>query len=177
LVMATQNPIEQEGTYPLPEAQVDRFMLKINISYPTKEEEYRIVERMSGLELPVAGPVISPEDILRGREVVREVYLDEKVKNYILDIIFATREPGNYNMPELKDLMAYGASPRGSLYLALAAKALAFVRGRGYVTPDDIKTIGPDVLRHRIIVSYEGQAEGKTSDEILKKIFETVEVP
>ncbi|MCD6309671.1 MAG: MoxR family ATPase [Candidatus Eremiobacteraeota bacterium] len=177
LVMATQNPIEQEGTYPLPEAQVDRFMLKINITYPSKEEEYRIIERMSGLEIPVAGPVIEPEDIMRLREVVREIYLDEKVKNYILDIVFATREPGKFNMPELSDLIAYGVSPRGSLYLALAAKALAFIRGRGYVTPDDIKTIGPDVMRHRIIVSYEGQAEGKTPDEILRKIFETVEVP
>jgi len=177
LVMATQNPIEQEGTYPLPEAQVDRFMLKILINYPNREEEFRIVERMSGNKIPTSKAVISPEDILRSREVVREVYLDDKIKNYILDIIFATREPEKYSLPDLKDLIAYGASPRGSLNLALAAKALAFMRGRGYVTPDDIKTIGPDVLRHRVIISYEAQAEGKTSDEILRKIFATVEVP
>jgi len=177
LVMATQNPIEQEGTYPLPEAQVDRFMLKILISYPNRQEEYQIVERMSGAQIPQAQPVITPLDILRCRDVVREIYLDEKVKNYILDIIFATREPERYNLQEMKDLISYGASPRGSLCLALAAKALAFIRGRGYVTPDDIKTIGPDVLRHRVIVSYEAQAEGKTSDELLRKIFATVEVP
>ena len=178
LVMATQNPIEQEGTYPLPEAQVDRFMLKINITYPTIEEEQRILKVMGVTDKKFAvNPVIQPQDILRIRETVNEIYLDEKLEKYILDIVFATREPKKYKLDELSGLIQYGASPRATIYLALAAKAYAFTQGRGYVSPQDIKTIGPDVLRHRVIVSYEAEAEEKTSEDIIKKIFSEVEVP
>lgn len=178
LVMATQNPIEQEGTYPLPEAQVDRFMLKINITYPSKEEEHQILRRMAYTEkrfdLQV---VIQPQDIVRVRKTVDEVYMDEKIEKYILDIVFATRQPQAYNLKDLTGLIRYGASPRATLYLTLASKAYAFIHQRGYVTPQDVKSIGPDVLRHRIIVSYEAEAEEKTSEDILKRIFEEVEVP
>lgn len=178
LVMATQNPIEQEGTYPLPEAQVDRFMLKINITYPNKEEEHQILKRMArtNVSIDVSG-VINPADILRARGVVDEIYMDEKIEKYILDIVFATRQPKEYKLNDLESLIQYGASPRATLYLTLAAKAYAFIQHRGYVTPQDIKSIGPDVLRHRIIVSYEAEAEEKTSEEIIKRIFEEVEVP
>ena len=177
LVLATQNPIEQEGTYPLPEAQVDRFMLKLKITYPSKEEERQILERMtSGEELKVK-PVISPDDILRARKTVQEIYVDEKIKNYIVDIIFATRQPEDYNLKDLKPLIAYGASPRATIYLTTAAKAYAFMQGRGYVTPEDIKTIGFDVLRHRVLLTYEAEAEEITSDNIIKQIFDGVEVP
>ena len=178
LVMATQNPIEQEGTYPLPEAQVDRFMLKINVTYPTIEEEQRILKVMGVTDKKFAvNPVIQPQDILRIRETVNEIYLDEKLEKYILDIVFATREPKKYKLDELNGLIQYGASPRATIYLALAAKAYAFTQGRGYVSPQDIKTIGPDVLRHRVIVSYEAEAEEKTSEEIIKKILSEIEVP
>ena len=178
LVMATQNPIEQEGTYPLPEAQVDRFMLKINITYPTIEEEQRILKVMGVTDKKFAvNPVIRPQDILRIRETVNEIYLDEKLEKYILDIVFATREPKKYKLDELSGLIQYGASPRATIYLALAAKAYAFTQGRGYVSPQDIKTIGPDVLRHRVIVSYEAEAEEKTSEDIIKKILSEIEVP
>ena len=178
LVMATQNPIEQEGTYPLPEAQVDRFMLKINVTYPTIEEEQRILKVMGVTDKKFAvNPVIQPQDILRIRETVNEIYLDEKLEKYILDIVFATREPKKYKLDELNGLIQYGASPRATIYLALAAKAYAFTQGRGYVSPQDIKTIGPDVLRHRVIVSYEAEAEEKTSEDIIKKILSEIEVP
>lgn len=177
LVLATQNPIEQEGTYPLPEAQVDRFMLKLRITYPAPAEERVIMDRMTvGRELNVE-KVISPKDILDARKVVTDIYVDEKVKEYILNIVFASREPEKYGLEEVKDLIAYGASPRATIYLNLAAKAHAFLRGRGYITPEDIKAIGPDVLRHRIIVTYEAEAEEKTSDDIVRKIFDTIEVP
>lgn len=178
LVMATQNPIEQEGTYPLPEAQIDRFMLKINITYPNKEEEHRILKKMSFTDKKIqAEPVLNPEDILRVRQVVNEVYMDEKIENYIVDIVFATREPSRYKLEDLAGLIQYGASPRASICLTLAAKAYAFIQGRGYVTPQDIKSIGPDVLRHRVIISYEAEAEEKTSEDIIKKIFDEIEVP
>lgn len=178
LVLATQNPIEQEGTYPLPEAQIDRFMLKLNITYPQKEEEFAILERMSFTNKKIAvQPVVGPQDILKARQVVDEVYMDEKIKKYIIDIVFATREPNKYKLDELTNLIQYGASPRASIYLTIAAKAYAFTQGRGYVTPQDIKSIGPDILRHRIIVSYEAEAEEKTSEDIIKRIFEEIEVP
>ncbi|UCD16058.1 MAG: AAA family ATPase [Candidatus Omnitrophota bacterium] len=178
LVLATQNPIEQEGTYPLPEAQVDRFMLKINITYPTKEEEHRILKRMAYTDKKIEVTAsISPLSILKARSVVNEVYIDEKIEKYILDIVFATRQPARYKLEELTPLIQYGASPRATLYLTLAAKAFAFVNHRGYVTPQDVKSIGPDILRHRIIVSYEAEAEEKTSEDIIKRIFEEVEVP
>lgn len=176
LVLATQNPIEQEGTYPLPEAQVDRFMLKLSVGYPNKKEECEIMERNTKGEIPQAKKVISPEAILKAREVVNQIYVDEKIKEYIINIVFATREPENYNL-KIKDFIAYGASPRASIYLNLAAKAHAFLRGRGYVTPEDIKAIGMDVLRHRVIVTYEAEAEETTSEDIVKKVFDQIEVP
>lgn len=177
LVLATQNPIEQEGTYPLPEAQIDRFMLKVKIDYPSKEEEKNIMERMtSGNELKVE-KVIFPSTFLNARKVISEIYIDEKLRQYIVDIVFATREPQSYGLGEMKGLIEYGASPRASIYLNLAARAHAFLRHRGYVIPEDIKAIGMDVLRHRVILSYEAEAEELTSEDIIKKIFETVEVP
>jgi MoxR-like ATPase len=176
LVLATQNPIEQEGTYLLPEAQVDRFMLKLSVSYPNKDEELKIIDLNATGQLPQAEKVISPEDILKARKVVTEVYVDEKIKDYILNIVFATRQPEQYKL-EMKDLIAYGASPRASIYLNLAAKAHAFLKGRGYVTPEDIKAIGLDVLRHRVILTYEAEAEEVTSEDIVKKIFDEIEVP
>jgi MoxR-like ATPase len=178
LVMATQNPIEQEGTYPLPEAQIDRFMLKLNITYPNKQEELKILKEMSYTDKELkATPVVSPQDIIRARKVVDEIYIDEKIENYIVDIVFATRQPAQYKLDSLSNLIQYGASPRASIYLTLASKAYAFIQGRGYVTPQDVKSIGPDILRHRVIVSYEAEAEEKTSEDIIKTIFEEVEVP
>ncbi len=178
LVLATQNPIEQEGTYPLPEAQVDRFMLKIKVTYPTKEEELKILRRMSYTNKQIqVNKIIFPVDILRARQVVDEIYMDEKIERYIVDLIESTRHPENYKLSELKGLIQYGASPRATIYLAVASKAYAFLQGRGYVTPQDVKTIGMDVLRHRVIVSYEAEAEEKTSEDIIKKIFDEVEVP
>lgn len=178
LVLATQNPIEQEGTYPLPEAQIDRFMLKLNITYPNKEEEHKIIKRMSYTDKKIeVKPVVAPEDIIRARKVVDEVYMDEKIERYVLDIVFATRTPKDYKLDELTPLIQYGASPRASIYLIVAAKAYAFIQGRGYVTPQDVKSIGADILRHRIIVSYEAEAEEKTSEDIIKKIFDEIEVP
>jgi len=176
LVLATQNPIEQEGTYPLPEAQVDRFMLKLAVNYPNKSEERQIMDRMTVGEIPTVEPVVSPDDILRARKVVTEIYIDDKVKDYIVDIVFASRNPEAYGL-EIKDLISYGASPRASIYLNLAAKAHAFLRGRGFVTPEDVKSIGLDVLRHRIIISYEAEAEEVTSDDIVRRIFDHIEVP
>ena len=178
LVLATQNPIEQEGTYPLPEAQVDRFMLKLNITYPNKEEEFNILKQMSYTDKKISvNPVVSPEEIIRARKVVDEVYIDEKIQRYIIDIVFATREPKSYKLDELDSLIQYGASPRATIYLTVAAKAYAFIQGRGYVTPQDVKSIGLDVLRHRVMVSYEAEAEEKTSEDIIKKIFDEIEVP
>ncbi|KPK89378.1 ATPase [bacterium SM23_31] len=177
LVLATQNPIEQEGTYPLPEAQVDRFMLKVIIGYPDKDEELEIMRRMSGNTLPEVKPVITPQEIVKARSVVREVYIDEKIDRYIVDIVFATRNPVEYGFDDLKDLIQYGASPRASIYLRLAAKAHAFLRHRGYVTPEDVRAIGQDVLRHRIIVTYEAEAEEVISEDIVRKILNRIEVP
>ncbi|MBI3551415.1 MAG: AAA family ATPase [Elusimicrobia bacterium] len=177
LVMATQNPIEQEGTYPLPEAQVDRFMLKIKISYPTKADEKSILERMTAAAPPAPHKVTSPKQLLRARQVVSEIYVDEKIKNYIVELVFATRDPAGHKLAAQKNLIAWGASPRATLALAQAAKAYAFLNGRGYVTPEDVKSIGADVLRHRIIVSYEAEAENITSENIIQTLFETVEVP
>jgi len=177
LVLATQNPIEQEGTYPLPEAQVDRFMMKLKITYPNKKEEKEIQKRMGHTSTNLeVNSIITPEKILEARKVVDEIFMDEKVQDYIIDIVFATREPDTYNL-SLKDLIQYGASPRATLCLTLAAKAHAFVQGRGYVTPQDVKSIGLDVLRHRVIISYEAEAEEMTSDDVVQKIFDEVEVP
>lgn len=177
LVLATQNPIEHEGTYPLPEAQVDRFMLKLNITYPDKKDEREIMERMALTKKDFrVNPVISPADILRLRSLVDEIYLDDKIKDYIIDIIFATRDPKAYNLP-LDEFIEYGASPRATIYLTLAAKAHAFLKGRGFVTPQDVKSIGMDVLRHRIIITYEAEAEEISAEDIVQKIFDTVEVP
>jgi MoxR-like ATPase len=176
IVMATQNPIEQEGTYPLPEAQVDRFIMKLRITYPQRDEERLIMERVTGEGLPEIDPVIAPDRLRKAQELVREIYIDDKVKNYILDIVFATREPEKFSLP-IKHLIAYGASPRASIYLAQTAKAHAFLRGRGYVTPEDVKSIGLDVLRHRVIVTYEAEAEQLDSEAVVKKIFDGVVVP
>lgn len=177
LVLATQNPIEQEGTYPLPEAQVDRFMLKLKITYPSREEEREIMERMTTGKTINVKKIVSPEEIVRVRAIVNDVYIDEKIKNYILDIVFASRYPEKYKLDNLKPLIAYGASPRATIYLTATARAHAFLQGRGYVTPEDIKSIGPDVLRHRIIVTYEAEAEETTSEDIIRQIFDQVEVP
>lgn len=178
LVMATQNPIEQEGTYPLPEAQVDRFLFKINITYPNRAEENEILKRMSYTHKTIAvSPVVTPADILRARSVVDSIYMDEKIEQYILDIVFATRQPQSFKLNDLVPLIQYGASPRATIALTIASKAFAFIQGRGYVVPQDIKSIGPDVLRHRLIVSYEAEAEGKTPDDIIKRIFDEIEVP
>ena len=178
MVLATQNPIEHEGTYPLPEAQVDRFMLKLNVEYPTKEEEYKIMKRMAMTDKKISvKPVVGPQDIVKARKIVDEVYIDERIERYIIDIVFATRDPGAYRLNELKSLIQYGASPRASINLAIAAKAYAFLQGRGYVVPQDVKTIGLDVLRHRVIVSYEAEAEDKTSVDVVKRVFDEVKVP
>ena len=177
LVLATQNPIEQEGTYPLPEAQVDRFMLKLNITYPNKEEERAIMDSMAVVgKVTSVNPVVTPEDILRVRGVINEVYIDDKIKDYIVDIVFATRNPQDYKL-DIGQFIQYGASPRATINLNIAAKAHAFIKGRGYVTPQDIKSIGLDVMRHRIIVSYEAEAEGLTSEDILKRVFDEIAVP
>jgi len=176
LVLATQNPIEQEGTYPLPEAQVDRFMLKIKIGYPGKKEEKEIMERMAGHEPAEVKSIVSPKDIIKAREIVSQVYIDDKIKDYIVDLVYATRSPEEYNL-DIKSLISYGASPRASIYLNIASRAHAFIRGRGYVTPEDVKEIGMDVLRHRIIVTYEAEAEEMTSEDIVKRVFDEIEVP
>jgi MoxR-like ATPase len=177
LVLATQNPIEQGGTYPLPEAQIDRFMLKLQIKYPSKIEEKNILDRMSALQKPVAQSVISVEEIIAVRNLVSEIYIDDKIKDYILDIVFATREPTNYKLNELQPLILYGASPRATISLTVASRAHAFLRGRGYVIPDDVKQIGHDILRHRIMVTYEAEAEDLTSDDIIKMLFDKIDVP
>lgn len=177
LVLATQNPLEQEGTYPLPEAQVDRFMLKVNITYPSRDEELQILERMAHTQVPLdVKPVVTTADILRARSVVDAIYLDDKVKQYIVDIVLATRDPQAYHL-DLGDYIEYGASPRATIALALAAKAYAFLRGRGYVTPQDIKSIGMDVLRHRVLVTYEAEAEDVTAEQVIQRIFDHLPVP
>jgi MoxR-like ATPase len=176
LVLATQNPIEQEGTYPLPEAQVDRFMLKLSVTYPTRSEELQILDKNTTTGLPEINSVISPKEILQARKIVQQIYLDEKLKEYIVNLVLATREPDKFNL-KIKDLIAYGASPRATIYLSLAARAMAFLKGRGYVIPEDIKAIGQDVLRHRVIISYEAEAEDLTSEDIVQKVFEGIEVP
>jgi len=178
LVMATENPIEQEGTYPLPEAQIDRFMLKVKLGYPTIEDEHQILKRMSFTDKDIkVSPVITPAEIIKARKVVDQIYMDEKIEKYILDIVFATREPKKYKLDEITKFIQYGASPRATIYLTLAAKAYAFVQGRGYVTPQDIKSIGMDVLRHWVIASYEAEAEEKSAEDIIKRIFDEVPVP
>ena len=177
LVMATQNPIEQEGTYPLPEAQVDRFMLKVVVTYPKKEEEKLIIRMNNSGSFPRASAVIRPEDIVRAREVVREVYMDEKIERYIVDIVYATRTPEDYGLGKLKDMIAYGGSPRASISLAMAAKAYAFIKRRGYVIPEDVRAVCYEVLRHRIGLTYEAEAENMTSENIIAEILNAVEVP
>ena len=177
LVLATQNPIEQEGTYPLPEAQVDRFMLKVKVGYPTREEEKEILNKMTGEALPKAQKVISTEQIASARSVMHGIYVDEKVKDYILSLVFATREPLKYGLKDLPDFIQYGASPRATISLTQAAKAHAFLRHRGFVTPEDVKAIGLDVLRHRITLTYEAEAEELTPERIIQRVFERVEVP
>jgi len=177
LVLATQNPIEQEGTYPLPEAQVDRFMLKVVISYPKLDEEKRIIRQNIAGERTAVRPVLSTKDIMEARDVVRQVYLDEKIEQYITDIVFATRFPENYGLKEIKDFIEFGGSPRASINLALAARAYAFIKRRGYVIPEDVRAVAHDVLRHRIGLTYEAEANNVTADEIVSKILNKVEVP
>jgi MoxR-like ATPase len=177
LVLATQNPIEQEGTYPLPEAQVDRFMLKVVITYPTREDESAILRQNIAKDYPSVNPIIKSEDIIRARDVVKEVYMDEKIERYILDIVFATRFPEEFKLPQLKHMISFGASPRGSINLALAAKAYAFIKRRGYVIPEDIRSLVHDILRHRIGLTYEAEAENITTADIINEILNNIEVP
>lgn len=177
LVMATQNPVEQEGTYPLPEAQMDRFMLKVVIGYPTIEEEKKIMRENLAKSLPEVRPVSTAQEIIKAREVVREVYIDEKIEQYIADIVFATRYPENYGLKELKDMITFGGSPRASINLAKAARAYAFIKRRGYVVPEDVRAVAHDVLRHRIGLSYEAEANNITAEEIVSQIINKVEVP
>jgi MoxR-like ATPase len=177
IVLATQNPIEQEGTYPLPEAQVDRFMLKVKVGYPSRSEERVIMERMGGEDIPHATPVVSPEQIARARAVVHQIYVDEKVKDYILDVVFATRDPAAHGMKDLAGSIEYGASPRATLFLHLASRAHAFLRHRGFVTPEDVKAVGMDVLRHRVSLTYEAEAEELTPEAIVQRVFDRVPVP
>ena len=177
LVMATQNPIEQEGTYPLPEAQVDRFMLKVVIDYPKKEEEQMIIRHNLAKSFPKASTILKPEDIIRARKVVKDVYMDEKIEKYIVDIVFATRFPDQYGLERFKDMISYGASPRASISLSMAAKAYAFIKRRGYVIPEDVRAVCHDVMRHRIGLSYEAEANNITSEEVISEILNQIEVP
>ncbi len=177
LVLATQNPIEQAGTYPLPEAQVDRFMLKVLVDYPNRSEERLIIDRMTGFSLPTVNPVVSIADILRAREMVRRIYVDDKIKEYVLDLVVATRQPGNNGLSDLNKLIDFGASPRASINLILASRAHAFLKGRGFVTPEDVKQLAPDILRHRVITTYEAEAESISSDHIVKRILDHTDVP
>ncbi|APR99735.1 AAA family ATPase [Pajaroellobacter abortibovis] len=177
VVMATQNPIEQEGTYPLPEAQIDRFLLMIKVGYPSREDERRIMDRMTTFEPQKVEPMITPHELMEARQVIGQIYMDDKVKDYIVDIVFASREPEKYGLKDMTHLIEFGASPRASIALNLAARAHAFLRRRGYVTPEDIKAVGPDVLRHRIVTTYEADAEEVNSDQIVRRLFEMVEVP
>lgn len=178
LVLATQNPLDQEGTYPLPEAQLDRFMLKVLIGYPTREEERQIIrQNVQGLQLPVVRQVVEVEKVMHARRLVREIYMDERIENYIIDLVFATRDPGKFRLDNLKPLIAYGGSPRASINLALAAKANAFIHKRGYVIPEDVRSMVPDVLRHRIGLTYEAEAENVDVDNVIEKVMARVEVP
>lgn len=177
LVMATQNPIEQEGTYPLPEAQVDRFMMKVIVTYPTRAEERIIMDRMTGVEEPAARAVVDKSEFLDARAAVKNIYVDDKIKEYVLDLISATRDPERYRFPELVNQIDFGASPRASIYMIQAARAHAFINGRGYVAPDDIKEVAPDVLRHRIITTYEAEAQDVTGDDIVRVLLERTHVP
>jgi MoxR-like ATPase len=177
LVLATQNPIEQEGTYPLPEAQVDRFMLKLNVTYPDRAMEKEIMRRMAGRELDELKPVAKLEELFAAKQAIADLYMDDKIADYIVDVVHATRDPGTFGLGNLKPLIEYGASPRATIFLSVCAKAHAFMRGRSYVLPDDVKAMAPDVLRHRVITSFEAEAEEVTSDHIIARIFEAVDVP
>jgi MoxR-like ATPase len=177
IVMATQNPIEQEGTYPLPEAQVDRFMLMVKVGYPSREDERKIMDRMTALEPVHADPVVTLTELLDAKKVIQQIYVDDKVKDYIVDVVFATREPAKHGLKDLAPLIEYGASPRASIALNMAARAHAFLRHRGYVTPEDVKAIGPDVLRHRLVLTYEADAEEVTTEQVVRRAFEVIEVP
>jgi MoxR-like ATPase len=177
IVMATQNPIEQEGTYPLPEAQIDRFMLMVKVGYPSRDEERKIMDRMTAPEPLKAEQVVSPGELLDARKIIGQVYVDEKVKDYIVEVVFATREPAKHGLKDLAPLIEFGASPRASIALNLAARAHAFLRRRGYVTPEDVKAVGPDVLRHRLVLTYEADAEEVTAEQVVRRVFEVVEVP
>ncbi|MBX3219685.1 MAG: MoxR family ATPase [Labilithrix sp.] len=177
IVMATQNPIEQEGTYPLPEAQVDRFMLMCKVGYPTRDDERKIMDRMTGMVPLKAEPAVTPSELLEARKTIGQIYVAEKVKDYIVDVVFATREPQKHGLKDLAPLIEFGASPRASIALNLAARAHAFLRHRGYVTPEDVKAVGPDVLRHRVVLTYEADAEEVTSEQVVRRVFEVVEVP
>ncbi len=177
IVMATQNPIEQEGTYPLPEAQVDRFMLMCKVGYPSRDDERKIMDRMTSMTPLSAQPVVSPNELVEARKIIGQIYVAEKVKDYIVDVVFATREPSKHGLKELAPLIEFGASPRASIALNLAARAHAFLRHRGYVTPEDVKAVGPDVLRHRVVLTYEADAEEVTSEQVVRRVFEVVEVP
>ncbi len=177
LVLATQNPIEQEGTYPLPEAQVDRFMLKLSVGYPSKDEELEIMRRMSAGPPPEVSAVVDPEEIVRARKAVERIYMDPQVEQYIVDLVFATRQPKDYGLTDLAELIAFGASPRATINLAKAARAHAFLRRRGYVTPEDVRSIGLDVLRHRVLLTYEAEAEEVTADDVVNRVLNNIEVP
>jgi len=177
LVMATQNPVEQEGTYPLPEAQVDRFMLKVIVGYPSKDEERQVIDMNMRGEFPKAQAILKPEDIIRARDVVRQVYMDEKIQKYIVDIVYSSRTPENYGLDSIKPLISYGASPRASISLANAAKSYAFIKRRGYVIPEDVRAVCPEVLRHRIGLTYEAEAENVSSDQLVQEILNAVIVP
>ena len=177
LVLATQNPIEQEGTYPLPEAQVDRFMLKLSVGYPDRDEELEIMQRMSTGPEPRAEPVVTPEEIVTAREAAETIYMDGKVERYIVDLVFATREPGEFGLEELEPLIAFGGSPRATICLARTARAHAFLRHRGYVTPEDVRSVAMDVLRHRVILTYEAEAEEMTTEDVVTRVLDTIEVP
>ena len=177
IVMATQNPIEQEGTYPLPEAQIDRFMLMCKVGYPTREEERKIMDRMTGVIPAKAEHVCTPAELLDAKKTIGQIYVADKIKDYIVDVVFATREPAKHGLKDLAPLIEFGASPRASIALNLAARAHAFLRHRGYVTPEDVKAIGPDVLRHRVVLTYEADAEEVTSEQVVRRVFEVVEVP
>jgi MoxR-like ATPase len=177
IVMATQNPIEQEGTYPLPEAQIDRFMLMVKVGYPTREEERKIMDRMTSIEPSKAMGVVTTAELLDAKRVIQQIYMDDKVKDYIVDVVFATREPAKHGLKDLAPLIEFGASPRASIALSMAARAHAFLRHRGYVTPEDVKAVGHDVLRHRLVLTYEADAEEVTADQVVRRTFEVVEVP
>jgi MoxR-like ATPase len=177
LVLATQNPLEQEGTYPLPEAQVDRFMLMVKVGYPSREDERKIMDRMTAFEPVKAEPVVTLTELLDAKKVIQQIYVDDKVKDYIVDVVFATREPAKHGLKDLAPLIEFGASPRASIALNMAARAHAFLRHRGYVTPEDVKAVGPDVLRHRLVLTYEADAEEVTAEQVVRRAFEVIEVP